>query len=60
MEGSMIFCPNYILKQSLSVYGEREMPTKNKGQSNIVTHKTNTWNKVYTKPKGFFTTVVLF
>jgi len=33
------------------------MPTNNNGQSDIVTHKTNdTWNKVYTMPKGFFTT----
>jgi hypothetical protein len=46
MEGSTIFCQKNILEQSLSFYGEKEMPTNNKGQSNIVTHKTNTWNKV--------------
>jgi hypothetical protein len=30
------------------------MPTNNEGYSDIVTHKTNTRNKVYTTPKGFF------
>jgi len=42
MEGSVIFCQKNILEHSLSFFGEddllwNEMPTNNKGQSDIVT-----------------------
>jgi hypothetical protein len=30
-----------------------------KGQSDIVTHQTNIWNKVSTMPKGFFPTLTM-
>jgi hypothetical protein len=33
-----------------------KMLTNSEGQSDIVTHKTNNLNKVYTMPKGIFTT----
>ena len=36
------------------------MPTNTQGQSDIVIHKTNIWNKVSTMPKGLFTTIDLF
>ncbi len=32
------------------------MQTNKRGQSDIVTHQTNIWNKVSNTPKGFFTT----
>ncbi len=38
----------------------QEMFTNTQGQSDIVTHQTNIWNKVSTTPKGFFTTVIRF
>jgi len=47
-----------ILKHSPSFFGERwfglkEMSTNKGGQSDIVTHKTNTWNKIVPGQKDF-------
>ncbi len=47
MEGSMIFSQKNILDHSLTFFGEdefaiKEMLTNNKGQSDIVTQKSNT------------------
>ncbi len=48
MEGSMMFCQKNILGHSMMFHGDyKKRCLRNHGQSDIVTHKTNIWNKEY-------------
>ncbi len=55
MKVSMVFCQKNILEPSMSFHGDyiKEMPTNKRGQSDIVTHSTNIWSKVYSFQRGF-------